>query len=77
VLHPRVMIHSFSYVEESVLMTGVDVGRRAMVRRAIVDKGVRIPADFRIGYDAEEDARRFTVTESGLVVVAKGAVIES
>ncbi|MFN2433223.1 MAG: glucose-1-phosphate adenylyltransferase [Gemmatimonadota bacterium] len=76
VLHPRVTIHSFSYVEESVLMTGVDVGRRAMVRRAIVDKGVRIPPGFRIGYDAEEDRRRFTVTDSGLVVVPKGAIIE-
>lgn len=76
VLHPRVRIHSFSYVEESILMTGVDVARRAMVRRAVVDKGVRIPPDFRIGYDAEEDRSRFTVTDSGLVVVPKGAVIE-
>lgn len=76
IIHPRVRIHSFSYVEESVLMTGVDVGRRAMVRRAIVDKGVRIPPGFKIGYDPEEDRRRFTVTESGLVVVPKGAVIE-
>ena len=76
VLHPRVRINSFSYVEESVLMTGVDVGRRAMVRRAIVDKGVHIPAGCRIGYDEEEDRARFTVTDSGLVVIPKGAVIE-
>ncbi len=77
VLHPRVRINSFSYVEESVLMTGVDVGRHAMVRRAIIDKGVRIPAGTRIGYDLEEDRRRFTVTDSGLVVIPKGAVIEA
>jgi glucose-1-phosphate adenylyltransferase len=76
VLHPRVRINSFSYVEESVLMTGVDVGRRAMVRRAIIDKGVHVPAGCRIGYDEEEDRARFTVTDSGLVVVPKGAVIE-
>jgi glucose-1-phosphate adenylyltransferase len=77
VLHPRVRINSFSYVEESVLMTGVDVGRHAMVRRAIVDKGVRIPPKFRIGYDPDEDRARFTVTESGLVVIPKGEVIEA
>jgi glucose-1-phosphate adenylyltransferase len=77
VLHPRVRINSFSYVEESVLMTGVDVGRHAMIRRAIIDKGVRIPAGFRIGYDLEEDRRRFTVTDSGLVVIPKGATIEA
>jgi glucose-1-phosphate adenylyltransferase len=75
VLHPRVRINSFSYVEESVLMTGVDVGRRAMVRRAIIDKGVHVPAGCRIGYDEEEDRARFTVTDSGLVVIPKGAVI--
>jgi glucose-1-phosphate adenylyltransferase len=75
VLHPRVRINSFSYVEESVLMTGVDVGRRAMVRRAIIDKGVHVPAGCRIGYDAEEDRARFTVTDSGLVVIPKGALI--
>ena len=76
VLHPRVRINSFSYVEESVLMTGIDVGRHAMIRRAVIDKGVRIPPHFRIGYDEEEDRRRFTVTESGLVVIPKGAIIE-
>jgi glucose-1-phosphate adenylyltransferase len=77
VLHPRVRINSFSYVEESVLMTGVDVGRHAMVRRAIIDKGVHIPAGCRIGYDLDEDRRRFTVTDSGLVVIPKGRVIEA
>jgi glucose-1-phosphate adenylyltransferase len=76
VLHPRVRINSFSYVEEAVLMTGVEVGRHAMVRRAIIDKGVKIPSGFRIGYDPEEDRQRFTVTESGLVVIPKGFTIE-
>ena len=76
VLHPRVRINSFSYVEESVLMTGVEVGRHALVRRAVIDKGVRIPPRYRIGYDAAEDRARFTVTDSGLVVIPKGAVLE-
>ncbi len=76
VLHPRVRIHSFSDVDESILMDGVEIGRRSKIRRTIVDKGVKIPAGSTIGYDLELDRQRFTVTESGIVVVPKGAVIE-
>ena len=59
-------------VEDSILFRGVVVGAGAKVRRAIVDTAVSIPADARIGYDREEDAARFTVTPSGIVVVPKG-----
>jgi len=75
VLSPDVRIHSYSRVEDSILFDGVDVGRHAQVRRAIIDKDVKIPAHCRIGYDPEEDARRFTVTESGLVVISKGEIV--
>jgi glucose-1-phosphate adenylyltransferase len=71
VLSPSVRVNSFSHVEESILLDGVDVGRRARVRRAIVDKNVRIPAGATIGLDPEEDRRRFTVSEGGIVVVPK------
>ena len=77
VLHPRVRIHSYSDVDESILMDGVDVGRHCKIRRAIVDKGVKLPNGTRIGYDLEDDRRRFTVTESGIVVVPKGAELEA
>ncbi|HEU5162040.1 MAG TPA: glucose-1-phosphate adenylyltransferase [Thermoanaerobaculia bacterium] len=76
VLHPRVKINSFAHVDESILMDGVDVGRHARVRRAIIDKGVRIPARTVIGYDPDLDRQRFTVTGSGIVVVPKGMVLE-
>lgn len=76
VLHPRVRIHSYADVDESILMDGVDVGRYSKIRRTIIDKGVRIPPHTTIGYDIEEDRQRFTVTDSGIVVVPKGAVIE-
>lgn len=76
VLHPRVRIHSYSDVDESILMDGVEVGRHSRIRRAIIDKGVKIPANTTIGYDLEADRQRFTVTESGIVVVPKGAEIE-
>jgi glucose-1-phosphate adenylyltransferase len=76
VLHPRVRIHSYADVDESILMDGVEIGRKSKIRRTIIDKGVKIPAGTTIGYDIEEDRKRFTVTESGIVVVPKGAVLE-
>ncbi|HYC93966.1 MAG TPA: glucose-1-phosphate adenylyltransferase [Thermoanaerobaculia bacterium] len=76
VLHPRVRINSYADVDEAILMDGVEVGRHCKIRRAIVDKGVKIPPGTSIGYDLEHDRQRFTVTDSGVVVVPKGAVIE-
>jgi glucose-1-phosphate adenylyltransferase len=76
VLHPRVRIHSYSEVDESILMDGVEVGRHCKIRRAIIDKGVKLPPYTTIGHDLEADRQKFTVTESGIVVVPKGAEIE-
>jgi glucose-1-phosphate adenylyltransferase len=72
VVAPRVRVNSYSEVSDSILFEGVVVGRHARIRRAIVDKNVEIPAGMQIGYDAEEDKRRFHVTPSGIVVVPKG-----
>ncbi len=69
VLSPRVRVNSYSHVEESVLFSGVDVGRHARLRKVIVEKNVRIPEHAEIGYDLEKDARRYRVTPSGVVVV--------
>jgi glucose-1-phosphate adenylyltransferase len=71
-----VRIHSYSDIDESILMDGVEIGRHSRIRRAIIDKGVKIPSGTTIGYDLEQDRQRFTVTESGIVVVPKGAEIE-
>ncbi|MGA7616014.1 MAG: glucose-1-phosphate adenylyltransferase [Thermoanaerobaculia bacterium] len=76
IVFPRVRINSFADVDESILMDGVDVGRHSRIRRAIVDKGVHIPPHSVIGYDLELDRQRFTVTDSDIVVVAKGTVIQ-
>jgi len=51
------------------------VGRHAKIRRAIIDKDVVIPEGMEIGYDSEEDRRRFTVSEGGIVVISKRAVL--
>jgi glucose-1-phosphate adenylyltransferase len=71
VLSPRVRINSFSTVSESVLFEGVDVGRHCRVKRAIIDKGVRVPPNTSVGYDAEADrARGIVVSDDGISVVS-------
>ncbi len=77
ILSPRVMIHSYSSVQDSILMHGVDVGRYAKINRAIIDKGVKIPAGCLIGYDEEEDrARGLHISDQGVVVVPKGMTFD-
>ena len=77
ILSPNVRVNSYAEINDSILLQGVDVGRRAKIRRAIVDKGVCIPPELEIGYDADEDRRRgLTITESGIVVIPKGDSFE-
>ncbi|MBN1393803.1 MAG: glucose-1-phosphate adenylyltransferase [Pirellulales bacterium] len=72
IVGPDSRINSYAQVVDSILFEGVNVGRHAKIRRAIIDKGVHIPAKTEIGYDAELDrSRGFTVTKSGLTVIAK------
>lgn len=71
ILSPNVRINSYSEVEDSILMEGVDVGRHARIRRAIIDKDVKIPQGAEIGYNVERDKKNFYVSEKGIVVVAK------
>jgi len=71
VLCPNVRVHSFCTVEESILMPDVRVGRHARLRRVIVDRDVFIPRGAMIGYNQEEDRRRHTVTDRGIVVVTR------
>jgi glucose-1-phosphate adenylyltransferase len=69
VLCPNVRVHSFCDIDQSILMPGVRVGRHARIRRAIVDRDVFVPRGALIGYNEEEDRRRHTVSDSGIVVV--------
>lgn len=69
VLSPEVRVNSYANVVESILLDGVDVGRHCRIRRAIIEKGVRVPEGATIGYDLAEDAKHFRVTPRGIVVV--------
>ncbi|HEX4228247.1 MAG TPA: glucose-1-phosphate adenylyltransferase [Bryobacteraceae bacterium] len=69
VLGRGVRVHTGAVVEDSVLFDNCDIGRRARVRRAILDKNVKIPEDTMIGYDPEVDRKKYFVTESGIVVI--------
>jgi len=75
VLSPNVRVNSYSEVYESILLENVDIGRHCKIRRAIIDKDVKIPPGAEIGYNHEEDKKRYFVTPTGIVVIAKGAKV--
>jgi glucose-1-phosphate adenylyltransferase len=69
VLGRWVRVHAGALVEDSIILDNCHIGRRAKVRRAILDKNVQLPEDATIGYDLEYDRRFYHVTDSGIVVV--------
>ena len=76
VLSPKVRINSYSSVSDSILMENVEVGRYSRIRKAIIDKNVIIPPNTSIGINREEDLNRgFHVSEGGVTVVPKGAIL--
>jgi glucose-1-phosphate adenylyltransferase len=68
-LYSNVKVHSYTTVEDSVLLPNVEVGRNAKIRRAVVDKNCVIPEGLVVGYDLEEDAKRFHVSDGGITLI--------
>ena len=73
---PNIYIENNAMISDSVLMEGVIVGANAQIKNTIIDKQVVIPAYSQIGYDLELDRKRFAVTTSGIVIVAKRASVK-
>jgi glucose-1-phosphate adenylyltransferase len=71
VIGRRCRLNSYSEIHACVINDGVEIGRGARLRRCIIDKGTHIPPGESIGYNLEQDAKRFHVTDSGIVVIAK------
>jgi glucose-1-phosphate adenylyltransferase len=72
ILSPHVRVNSWAVVQDSILLEGVNIGRHAKVRRAIIDKRISVPEGMQIGYDLDRDrAQGYTVTDSGIVVIGK------
>jgi glucose-1-phosphate adenylyltransferase len=71
ILSRQVFVHSYAEVTDCVLLDGVDVGRGAKLRRAIVDENVHIPPGTVIGYNLEEDRKHFCVSEGGVIVITR------
>jgi len=76
IISPNVRIHSYSEIEDSMLMEGVEIGRNCKIRRTIIDKYVKIPPRTKIGYDPEDDKKRFDVSPGGIVVVSKNTMFD-
>jgi glucose-1-phosphate adenylyltransferase len=68
-LFSHVFVHSWSIVEDSVILPQCDIGRHCRIRRAVIDKNCKIPEGMTIGYDAATDRARFHVTEKGVTLV--------
>lgn len=71
VLSPDVRVNSYTEVEDSIIFSHVNIGRHCRIRRAIIDRDVHIPEGTIIGFDPEEDAKNFMVTETGITVVTR------
>jgi glucose-1-phosphate adenylyltransferase len=69
VLGRSVRVHSGAFVEKAVLFDNCDIGRNARVRNAILDKNAKIPEGASIGYNPEEDRKRYYVSDNGVIVV--------
>ena len=68
----NVRIHSYSRIEDSVIMDWTEVGRGCRIRRAIIDKSNLIPPGTEIGFNLEQDRQRYYVSDTGIVVLCRG-----
>lgn len=73
-LFTGVKTHSFSQLEGVVALPYAEVGRRAYIKNAIIDRGVKIPPGLIVGEDPKLDAKRFRRTENGICLITQSMI---
>jgi glucose-1-phosphate adenylyltransferase len=76
IIGPNVRVNSYSYITDSIVFNNCNIGRHARIRRAIIDKNVVVPEGYEIGFDMEEDRKRFYVSDTGIVVIPKNSILK-
>lgn len=76
IIGSNVRVNSYSYITDSIIFNNCNIGRHARIRRAIIDKNVVVPEGYEIGFDPEEDRKRFHVSETGIVVIPKNSILK-
>ncbi|MBI2988659.1 MAG: glucose-1-phosphate adenylyltransferase [Deltaproteobacteria bacterium] len=71
VIGRNVRIHSYSIIEDAIIMSRVEIGRDCRLRRVIIDKNVHIPPGTEIGCNSEADRKSYFTTEGGIVVIPR------
>ena len=74
ILFAGIYVDDKATIEKSILFNDVKVGAGARLKNCIIDKSVNILPQEEIGHDLDKDRQRFTVTETGIVVVPHGFV---
>ena len=73
-LFTGVRTHSFSEIENAVVLPYVSIGRNCRLKNVVIDRGVRIPEGLVVGEDPVLDGRRFRRTESGICLITERMV---
>jgi len=70
-LFSGVYVHSYSAIEDSIVLPNVRIGRNCILKKCIIDKNCIIPEGMQVGLDPEADRKRFHVTPSGITLISR------
>jgi len=72
----NVRVNSYTYITDSIIFDNCKIGRHSRIRRTIIDKNVVVPEGTEIGFDPESDRKKFTVSDTGIVVIPKNYIFK-
>ena len=70
-LFSGVYVHSYSLIEDSIVLPNVRIGRNCILKKCIIDKNCIIPEGMQVGVDPLDDRKRFHVTPSGITLISR------